>query len=91
MTTTPASDLNTPVNRHATCPYLWLDGTHCISGCREEPRCITDEPRTGWQLRDAAGRFVPRSTDQMKAIAQQRWIDYRAANPLPANKKARPA
>ncbi|WP_280186095.1 MULTISPECIES: hypothetical protein [Nocardia] len=62
-----------------TCPYnQGIKGASCVSGCREEPRCQTDEPLHGWKPRDRHGRFVAVTHEQLKSAAQQRWNDHQA-------------
>lgn len=55
-------------NTALACPYYqhFQGGPWgvCVSGCWEEPSCITDEPRDGWRPRDERGRFVSREAFQ---------------------------
>jgi hypothetical protein len=36
------------------CPAYYGDGV-CVTGCWEEPRCITDEPEGGWLRAESIG------------------------------------
>lgn len=64
-----------------TCPYYrHVPGGICLSGCREEPACMTDEPIDGWRARDRRGRYVALTTEQLDAMARRRWADYVVAH-----------
>lgn len=32
-----------------SCPYLRTGRDQCVTGCWQEPRCITNEPMGGWE------------------------------------------
>lgn len=70
-----------------TCPGRVGVGS-CLSGCWEEPRCITDEPLHGWRWRTREGRLAPTPPDAaVVATARARWEERRrwlgeAAEPL---------
>ena len=63
----------------AACPYYLTGDSPCLSGCWQEPRCITEEPAYGWSgqsvgpwvrdlLKDARGnhKLVKRARDLMR-------------------------
>lgn len=57
-----------------TCPHIrGIKGAHCVSGCWEEPACW-DRPQ---QPRDRHGHAIPLTEEQLDAMAQKRWDDYR--------------
>lgn len=52
------------VNPHPMidCPY-YQHGGKCLSGCWQEPVCVTDKPLHGWKRRTPDGRFAQKETE----------------------------
>lgn len=59
----------------AACPYYRTGTEQCVTGCWEEPRCITNEPLEGWE--EQARRDADAAAGWARDIAHDARGDHR--------------